>query len=264
VKSGAGEDVTVSSSAIELLLLLRGSGTEGLGRAEQVTYMLETAIAMGILGEGERLPRESVLASELGISSITLRQSLATLRMKGAISTSRGRSGGSVILSPPEPSDDEVRRKLRVTSTEDLRDLGDHCSAIAAASAKLAAERADDQNIQYLAALAEQFSSSSTAQERRRADTRFHVTIGVAAQSSRLTAAMLQIQAELSVFTWFGEENELLVPEASRQHAGIIEGIAARDPAAAAAAAESHSDSEIERIIKQHLQLLMRSEGESA
>ena len=35
---------------------------------------------MGILAEGDRLPRESVLASELGISPIMLRQSLAALR----------------------------------------------------------------------------------------------------------------------------------------------------------------------------------------
>jgi GntR family transcriptional repressor for pyruvate dehydrogenase complex len=222
--------------------------------------MLETAIAMGILGEGERLPRESVFSSELGISSITLRQALATLRMKGVITTSRGRSGGSVVSSPKEPSDAEIGQKLRLTSTEDLRDMGDHCSAIAAASAKLAAQRADEQDIEYLAGLAERFSHSSSAQERRRADTRFHVTVGVAAQSSRLTAAMLQIQAELSGFLWLEQENESSIAEASRQHADIVAGIAEHDPAAAAAAAEVHSSREMERVIRQHLQLLMRSE----
>lgn len=259
VKSGL-EDIAVSSSAIRLLLLLRGSEPEGLGRAEQVTYMLETAIAMGILGEGERLPRESVFASELGISSITLRQALSTLRMKGVITTSRGRSGGSVVQSPKEPSDVEIQQKLRVTSTEDLRDMGDHCSAIAAASAKLAAERADEQDIEYLIGLAERFSHSASPQERRRADTRFHVTVGVAAQSSRLTAAMLQIQAELSGLLWLEQDNQASVAEAVRQHAHIVACIADHDPAGAAAAAELHSSGEMKRVIKQHLQLLMLSE----
>jgi DNA-binding FadR family transcriptional regulator len=263
VKSGSGEDLTVSPSAIRLLLLLRGSEPEGLGRTEQVTYMLETAIAMGILGEGERLPRESVFSAELGISSITLRQALNTLRMKGVITTSRGRSGGSVVQKPKEPSAEEIREKLRQTSTEDLRDMWDHCAAVAAASAKLAALRADEQDVEYLQGLADRFDRSTTAQERRRADTRFHVTVGVAAQSSRLTASMLQIQAELSGFLWIEQESESSIAEASREHAQILKCIAEHDAPAAAAAAELHSSSEMERIIKQHLQMLMLS-GEEA
>ncbi|MEO5319944.1 FCD domain-containing protein [Arthrobacter sp. CC3] len=255
--------MTVSPSAIRLLLLLRGSEPEGLGRAEQVTYMLETAIAMGIVGEGERLPRESVFSTELGISSITLRQALNTLRMKGVITTSRGRSGGSFVRSPKEPSAEDIRQKLRLTSTEDLRDLGDHCAAVAAASAKLAAQRADEQDIEYLEGLAARFDASATAQERRRADTRFHVTVGVAAQSSRLTAAMLQIQAELSSFLWIGQESESSVAEATREHNHILKCIAEHDAPAAAAAAELHSSTEMERIIKQHLQMLMLSQEDA-
>ncbi|QOT19769.1 FadR/GntR family transcriptional regulator [Paenarthrobacter sp. YJN-5] len=234
-----------------------------MGRTEQVTYMLETAIAMGILGEGERLPRESVFSAELGISSITLRQALNTLRMKGVITTSRGRSGGSVVQKPKEPSAEDIREKLLKTSTEDLRDMWDHCGAVAAASAKLAAQRADDQDIEYLAGLAARFDRSTTAQERRRADTRFHVTLGVAAQSSRLTAAMLQIQAELSSFLWIEQDADSAVAEATREHADILRCIAEHDPVAAAAAAELHSNSEMERIIKQHLQMLMVSEEDA-
>lgn len=225
--------------------------------------MIETAIAMGILSEGERLPRETVFSTELGISSITLRQALNTLRAKGLITTSRGRSGGSVVQRPKEPSAEEIRQKLRLTSTEDLRDLGDHCAAVAAASAKLAAQRADEQDVEYLQGLADRFASSVTAQERRRADTRFHVTVGVAAQSSRLTAAMLQIQAELSSFLWIERESESSMAEASREHAHILRCIADHDGPAAAAAAELHSSTEMERIIKQHLQMLMMSEEDA-
>lgn len=225
--------------------------------------MLETAIAMGILGEGERLPRESVFSAELGISSITLRQALNTLRMRGVITTSRGRSGGSVVQKPKEPTAEEIRHKLRQTSTEDLRDLSDHCAAVAAASAKLAAQRADEQDIEYLSGLADRFTRSTTAQERRRADTRFHVTVGVAAQSSRLTASMLQIQAELAGFLWIGQESESAIAESSREHAYILQCIAEHDGPAAAAAAELHSSSEMERVIKQRLQMLMVSEEDA-
>ena len=101
------ESTAISTRALDLLLLLRGSEPEGLGRADQVSYQIETAILMGILAEGDRLPTESALASELGISPITLRQSLAALRTKGLIETSRGRSGRQQagqtwMLWPPE------------------------------------------------------------------------------------------------------------------------------------------------------------------
>jgi hypothetical protein len=57
------QSAAMSSSALDLLLLLRGSEPEGLGRADQVSYQIETAILMGILAEGDRLPTESVLAA---------------------------------------------------------------------------------------------------------------------------------------------------------------------------------------------------------
>ena len=140
----------MSTSALDLLLFLRGSEPEGLGRADQVSYQIETAILMGILTEGDRLPTESVLAAEFGISPITLRQSLAALRLQGSIETSRGRSGGSVIRRQIELTDTQLRHKLRETSTEALRDLGDLGAAIASMSARLAAGRADSADIEHL------------------------------------------------------------------------------------------------------------------
>lgn len=55
--------MAISTSALDLLLL-RGSEPEGLGRADQVSYQIETAILMGILTEGDRLPTEAVLAAD--------------------------------------------------------------------------------------------------------------------------------------------------------------------------------------------------------
>jgi DNA-binding FadR family transcriptional regulator len=250
--------VALSTRALDLLLLLRGSEPEGLGRAEQVSYQIETAILMGILTEGDRLPTESVLASELGISPITLRQSLAALRTKGLIETSRGRSGGSVIRRQIELTDTQLQHKLRETSTEALRDLGDLGAAIASMSARLAASRADPQNVEHLQGLVQLHRDTVDDRARRRMDSRFHVAISIAAQSSRLTSAALQLEAELMTLWWGvpvlpGSEDSLV-----EQHMAIVEAIRARDGDAAARAAEHHSRSEMEFLIEQHLRLSMR------
>jgi GntR family transcriptional regulator, transcriptional repressor for pyruvate dehydrogenase complex len=252
------ESAAISTRALDLLLLLRGSEPEGLGRADQVSYQIETAIMMGILTEGDRLPTESALASELGISPITLRQSLAALRTKGLIETSRGRSGGSVIRRQIELTDTELRRKLRETSTESLRDLGDLRAAIASMSARLAADRADHQNVGHLEDLAKRHRDTTDERSRRRVDSRFHVAVSVAAQSSRLTSAALQLEAELMTLWWGIPDHSGSEDFVVEQHLAIVEAIRNRDANAAASAAEQHSRSDMEFLIEQHLRLTMQ------
>jgi GntR family transcriptional repressor for pyruvate dehydrogenase complex len=252
--------MAISTRALDLLLLLRGSEPEGLGRADQVSYQIETAILMGILAEGDRLPTESALAAELGISPITLRQSLAALRTKGLIETSRGRSGGSVIRRQIELTDTQLQHKLKETSTEALRDLGDLGAAIALMSARLAASRADPQNIEHLEDLAKLHRDTADERARRRMDSRFHVAVSIASQSSRLTSAALQLEAELMTLWWGipaqSDSESLLV----QQHMAIVDAIRDRDTEAAGRAAEHHSRSEMEFLIEQHLRLTMRRE----
>lgn len=249
--------MTIPSTTLDLLLLLRGSEPEGLGRADQVSYQIETAILMGILAEGDRLPTESALAAELGISPITLRQSLASLRSKGLIETSRGRSGGSVVRRQIDLSDSELRNKLRETSTEALRDLGDMGAAIASMSARLAADRADAQNVQHLEELVRRHREAADERLRRRIDSRFHVAVSIAAQSSRLTAAQLQLRAELMTIWWGQPGPDDGAEAAAEQHQAIVDAIRKRDAEAAASAAELHSRAETEYLIAQHLSLTM-------
>lgn len=254
------ESAAISTRALDLLLLLRGSEPEGMGRADQVSYQIETAILMGILTEGDRLPTESALASELGISPITLRQSLAALRTKGLIETSRGRSGGSVIRRQIELTDTELRHKLKETSTEALRDLGDLRAAIASMSARLAASRADPQNVEQLEDLARDHRNASDERARRRMDSRFHVGISIAAQSSRLTSAALQLEAELMTLWWGVPAYSGGGSSEAEQHMAIVQAIRDRDADTAAQAAEEHSRSDMEFLIEQHLELTMQLE----
>src|SRR6266576_1204176 len=74
------------------------------GRADTVTRRLAQAIRLGLLLDGERLPAESQLAGQLGVSTVTLREALATLRTMGLVETRRGRGGGSFVRAPDEPT----------------------------------------------------------------------------------------------------------------------------------------------------------------
>ena len=77
---------------------------DGALRSEAVVRRLGSAIALGLLGDGEQLPAETELATMLNVSTVTLREALAELRELGLVETRRGRGGGSFVRSRDERS----------------------------------------------------------------------------------------------------------------------------------------------------------------
>ena len=64
---------------------------------EETLERLGTAIKLGLLEPGERLPAERELCRQLGISRSTLRQALTALVQSGHLTAARGRSGGTFV-----------------------------------------------------------------------------------------------------------------------------------------------------------------------
>lgn len=253
------EDAASDSQAGSLgFVALLGSGDpEGGSRAEQVAHQLETAIAVGLLSHGDRLPSESELAGQLGVSTITLRQGLAILRAKSLIATRPGRGGGSIVRDAAVMSPEDVQRRLRERSTEELRDLGDVSAAVAGASARLAALRADDEDVRRLRSLAEEFSSTTDPEALRRADSRLHIGLGIAAQSRRLTTATVQVQGEFAPLLWMPSAPPARAEGAVEDHHRIVDRIAAGDADGALALAVAHCERDAEFVIDAHLELVM-------
>jgi GntR family transcriptional repressor for pyruvate dehydrogenase complex len=260
-------DVTPSaitaSGPFSLVAQLRTNEAAGADRAEQIVHQLETAIAVGLIGHGERLPPERELAAQLGVAVLTLRTALASLRDRGFIQTRRGRGGGSAVCDAGVVTETERRRRLREHSTEELRDLGDLSGGIAAAAARLAAARSDDSDQLRLRNLAEGFSAAHNPLDRRRADSRFHIGVAVAAQSKRLTAATVQVQGEIAPLLWASDPAGQLFSwdEAAQDHAAIVAAIASGDESAAQAAALAHCARETESLINAHFELAMTETG---
>src|SRR5918998_4243721 len=68
---------------------------------EETVERLGTAIRLGLLGPGARLPPERELADQLGIARSTLRQALTALTESGHLIAQRGRGGGTFVAAPP-------------------------------------------------------------------------------------------------------------------------------------------------------------------
>lgn len=244
---------------------LRLDATDGPGLPQNVARQLETAIAVGLLSRGDRLPPESELAAELGVSTGTLRQALETLRQRGIIETRRGRGGGSFVRNASAPPagtalSETALKELRERSADSLRDLGDACAAVVGGTAYLAAQRAVHDDVERLRRLAEQFRAGETADDRRRADSRFHIELGVIAHSARLTQGIVHLHDELASLFWTvgGEAGQHPVTESA--HTALIAAIAGNDADTARSVVMRDVEGRVQYLIDLHLDLVLRGE----
>src|SRR6201994_4557356 len=104
---------------------------------EETVERLGTAIKLGLLAPGTRLPAERELCARLGIARSTLRQALVALGQSGHLHATRGRGGGTFVADPLPPAPPPSREVLA-----GWRETCDQRMAIEVGVAVLAAERA--------------------------------------------------------------------------------------------------------------------------
>lgn len=78
----------------------RITSKNGVPAHVRIERWLTDVIGRGDLVPGDRLPREEELAAMVGVSRMTLRQSLATLEALGIVVRTTGRNGGTFVTEP--------------------------------------------------------------------------------------------------------------------------------------------------------------------
>lgn len=232
------------------------SPTSYRGRAEEVAERLEEAIQLGLLGDGEQLPTEIELATQFGISPMTLREALSTLRDRKLVVTRRGRNGGSFVRRPAGPDPEQLGPRLAAMTMSQLRDLCDEQGAVHGHAARLAAGRASPTNVRRLFALAEQLSAATTVGDRLRADSRFHIEVAMASQSERLTRREVGLQGELAGLVWLPMGEELVVDDVVARHHELAKAISDEDEERAGGIAEREVALRQSRLVRLHLALV--------
>ena len=192
---------------------------------EETLERLGTAIKLGLLQPGDRLPAERALSRQLGISRSTLRQALTALVQSGHLRAARGRGGGTFVAESPPPAEAPSAVLLA-----DWRDACDQRLAVELAVAVLATERATERALASLGDLVDAMSASlEDFGIFRQADVRWHIGLAEAAGSPRLVAAMTDAQGHMSdLIAHIAHPPELLA-WSNRQHARMLTAARARD-----------------------------------
>jgi DNA-binding FadR family transcriptional regulator len=203
---------------------------------EESVDRLGTAIKLGLLPPGTRLPAERELCAKLGIARSTLRQALVALGQSGHLRAARGRGGGTFVADPQPPLVPPSREALAA-----WRDICDQRMTVEVGVAVLAAERAEPEMLDALGeivvaldGLLEDFPAY------RQADIRLHVGLAEATQSPRLVTAMTETQGAMSgLISLIAHPPEVLA-SANAQHRRLMGALRRHDEARAAREMTEH------------------------
>lgn len=202
---------------------------------EETVARLGSAIKVGLLAPGTRLPPERELAEQLGIARSTLRQALTTLVQSGYLVAQRGRAGGTWVTDSPPIGN--ATGELPA----DWRDTLDRRVAIEAGAAFLAAERTEPGALDALRERVVEMDAAADFSAYRRADMRFHVGVAEAARSPALVVAMTEVQDALSDLIARIPHPAEVLARANDGHAKIIAALARGDGTRAAVLVRQHS-----------------------
>ena len=208
---------------------------------EETVERLGTAIRLGLLPPGTRLPSERELAEELRISRSTLRQALTTLVQSGHLVAVRGRSGGTFVAKKPPLAQ---RTDAPPPRGDEARAVLDFRVVVETGAIVLACERAGDEDLDLLAALTQHMGATAgeSFEVYRRADVRFHIGLAEACHSPRLVAAMTEVQGQMSDLIQRIAHPDEVLTHSNAQHKRLVTLLRRRDAGRAVRLMREHCE----------------------
>ena len=203
---------------------------------EETVERLGTAIKLGLLPPGTRLPPERELCRRLGIARSTLRQALLALGQTGHLQATRGRRGGTFVADPQPPGEKPSEELL-----SQWQEVCDSRMALEVGVAVLAAERADNAGCDALAALADVMEGQlEDYPSYRQSDVRFHVALAECTGSARLIAAETAAQGEMTALIQMISHPAAVLRASNEQHQRLVRALRRHDCGRAAQVMREH------------------------
>jgi DNA-binding FadR family transcriptional regulator len=206
---------------------------------EQLADRLRERITSGDLREGDRLPSETALAEQAGVSRSTVREALRKLEEAGLIRRSSPRVMVVAGLND-DPPFRELRHELRRRNVT-FHHLHEALVTLDPELARLAALRADASDVKALRAMiASQREHLAHFKEWSRLDVEFHLAIAELGANPALILAREPItQLLLPTLHRFMDSTEM-TEHATRYHERIADEIEAGDADTAASVTRRH------------------------
>lgn len=206
---------------------------------EQLAALLRERITSGDLRVGERLPSESSLAEQAGVSRSTVREALRTLQEAGLIERASPR-----VMVVASRTDDPVFRELRHALRRrnvTFHHLHEALVTLDPELARLAAMRADASDVKAMRdCIAAQHENMDHFKEWSRLDVEFHLMMAEMSANPALIIAREPITHVLLTTLHRFMDSTDMTEHATRYHVRICDEIEAGDGDTAAAVTRRH------------------------
>ena len=210
--------------------------------AQRVVAGLKDKIFAGDLPPGHKLPSETELVEEFGVSRTVVREAVTRLRAEGLVETFQGR--GSFVLAVPEPTSFTVE-SAAIRSHHDVLDMIDFRLGIECEAAALAASRVDAAGEQSVRTALTEFTEAAP-EDAVEADFRFHRAVA-AASGNRFYLDLLDSLGPMMIMlprTRLGDTHSITdaahAERILREHDAIATAVVDGDPELARAAMRLH------------------------
>ena len=211
---------------------------------EQVADQLRELIVTGTLQQGGRLPTETQLASDLGVSRATVREALRLLAAQGLVRTAKGQTGGSYVTLPTV---DHISASLSssVALLADARDLTleeliEVRELLEVPAARLAARRRADGDVERLRATIPPDRPALDTQAEFVHNRDFHATLIECCENRLLQIAAQPVFSALQTSLSRSGLPRVFHRSIHAHHGRIVEAVEAGDEDAAAAEMHEH------------------------
>jgi GntR family transcriptional regulator, transcriptional repressor for pyruvate dehydrogenase complex len=223
------------------------------GVTDDAIERIRELIATGEWGPGTRLPRESDLAQQLGLSRNSLREAVRALSLARVLEV---RQGDGTYVSSLDPSEllEPTLSATNLLRGRTVLDLFGVRRMLEPEAAALAARAADPQVLADLRReLERMIAAGDDAEELVNADAAFHDVIAAAPGNGVLRALLRSLSTRTArARLWHGIAERGALDLAREEHSRIYDAIAAGDADLARAAALLHIATN-ERWLREHL-----------
>lgn len=208
-------------------------------RSDEVAALLLERVTNGHLRPGDRLPPERELAEELGVSRTVIREAVSMLAGKGVLLSMVG-SGLKITAVNGSTASQSLGLYL-VGNGLDYRQIHEARELIEVQVAGLAAEKAQTEHLEELAAACEQMAAArEDVEQRALADMRFHRALVPAAGNEIYGVVLDSLHQGLIEV----RKHNLVIPEAMEEaissHEKIRLAVVNRDIEGARSAMAAH------------------------
>lgn len=224
------------------------------GLAHDLVAELTERIQSGTLQPGAKLPTESEIVRERGVSRTVVREAISRLQAAGLVETRHGI--GSFVLTPAPQGTLRIDPGT-LTTVRDVIAILELRISLETEAASLAALRRNEAQLAEMRAALDEFQAAVASESSCvGADIRFHLAIAEATCNPHFSDFMKHLgetiipRARVNTARLAGDDFAAYLYRVNREHEDIYNAIRRQDAEAARAAMRTHLSNSRERLVR--------------